>query len=67
MTVPTPATWRKSSYSVSSTACVELAENAGGVLLRNSKRPEAGTLTVTRAEMAALVAGAKAGELDDLI
>jgi hypothetical protein len=60
-------TWRKSSYSSGSQNCVELAETgAAAVFVRDSKHPEQGHLTFARAELAALVAAAKAGELDDL-
>lgn len=62
----TPASWRKSSYSVNGTACVELADATDGVLLRDSKNPGQGHLTFTRAELAAFIAGCKAGEFDDL-
>jgi hypothetical protein len=34
--------------------------------MRDSKHPDAGHLTFSRSEVAALVAAAKAGELDDL-
>jgi hypothetical protein len=37
------------------------------VLVRDSKNPEAGHLTFTRSEIAALVAAARSGELDDLV
>jgi hypothetical protein len=59
--------WRKSSRSYNGTACVELADAGDVVWLRDSKHPEAGHLTLTRTELAALLAGAKAGELDDLV
>jgi hypothetical protein len=62
-----PTNWRKSTYSVSGTNCVELATTGDGVLLRDSKHPEQGHLTFTRPELAALVAAARAGELDDLL
>lgn len=58
--------WRKSSYSDGQGACVELAEVDENVLLRNSTRPTAGTLTLDRAAMAAFVAGCAATEFDDL-
>jgi hypothetical protein len=47
--------------------CVELAETGDSVLVRDSKHPDAGHLTVPAGEFAALVAAARAGELDDLI
>lgn len=60
--------WRKSSFSGTGGGdCVELAPlPGGGVALRDSKHPEAGHLTFTRAELAAWIAGARAGEFDDL-
>lgn len=60
-----PTTWRKSTYSINTSNCVELADTGEYVLVRDSKHPEAGHLTFTRAELAALVAAARAGELDD--
>lgn len=59
-------TWRKSSYSVNSQNCVELADSGSEILLRDSKHPEAGHLTFTRPELAAFIAGVKAGEFDNL-
>lgn len=62
-----PLPWRKSSHSASSSACVELARHPGGpVLVRNSRRPDAGTLTVHPAAMATWLAACRAGHLDDL-
>jgi hypothetical protein len=63
---PHPPRWRKSSYSAAGNACVELGETAGAVLVRNSNRPGDGAILFTRAEVAAFVASAKAGELDPL-
>ena len=61
-------TWRKSSFSGTSggSNCVEVADAADGVLVRNSKQPEAGTVVFTRSELAAWIAGCKAGEFDDI-
>ncbi|MDQ2707899.1 MAG: DUF397 domain-containing protein [Actinomycetota bacterium] len=59
--------WIKSSFSGDNGSCVELAaldEDRVGV--RNSNRPQAGTVMFTRAELAAFLAGAKAGEFDHL-
>jgi hypothetical protein len=64
---PTPTTWRKSSYSINAGNCVELAAADHDVLLRDSKHPEAGHLTFARAELAAFIAAASAGELDHLL
>jgi hypothetical protein len=64
-TSPRVARWVKSSFSGDNGTCVEVAvvgEDRIGV--RNSNRPDAGTVTFTRAELAAFLAGAKAGEFD---
>jgi hypothetical protein len=67
MTPTHDLTWRKASYSDATQSCVELATPDGDVaLMRDSKHPDAGHLTFSRSEVAALVAAAKAGELDDL-
>lgn len=63
----TQPNWRKSSYSSNNNNCVELADAGDTVLLRDSKHPEAGHFTFTRSELAALIAGAKAGEYDDMV
>ena len=64
---PETTTWRKSSFSGGSGgSCVEVTETADGVLVRNSKTPEAGTVAFTRRELAAWIAGCKAGEFDDI-
>jgi hypothetical protein len=67
MTNPTCNCWRKSSYSANTGNCVELATTAGTAHVRDSKHPEAGHLTFPRSEVAALVAAARAGELDHLL
>jgi hypothetical protein len=66
MTSHRPRVWRKSSFSTNSPNCVELAAAGETVLLRDSKNPDQGYFTFTRAEIAAFVAGVKAGEFDDL-
>jgi len=56
------AVWRKSSYSNSSGACVEVASNLPGVVaVRDSKRPAASPLVVDPADFRAFVAAARAG------
>jgi len=57
--------WRKSSFTSPDT-CVEVAAVHGGVLVRNSNAPEAGTVEFTSAEFGAWLQGCKAGEFDDL-
>ena len=78
MTNPTPyngmpctyiggVAWRKSSHSNSQGNCVELAALPdGSVAVRNSRFPHGPALVYTRAEISALLAGAKDGEFDDL-
>ena len=59
--------WRKSTASNPSGDCVEMADlTSGDVAVRNSRDPHGPALVYTRAEIRAFVAGAKAGEFDDL-
>ncbi|MGH9151148.1 MAG: DUF397 domain-containing protein [Acidimicrobiales bacterium] len=58
--------WRKSSYSGQNGDCVELADLGATVAVRDSKDPTGPVLAFTRTELAAFLAGAKAGEFDDL-
>lgn len=62
--------WRKSSFSGGEgvgDACVEVAAVSDGrIAVRNSNDRGAGVVFFTRAEMAAYLAGVKAGEFDDL-
>jgi hypothetical protein len=62
---PGSVTWRKSSFSTNGD-CVTVGEYGDMIAVRDSKDPEGGTLFFTRSEMAAFVAGVKAGEFDDL-
>ncbi len=69
MATPNLATarWRISSFSGNNGSCVEVAPLPDGrVAVRNSNHPEDGVVLFTRAEMQAWIAGAKAGEFDDL-
>lgn len=66
MTETNANSWRTSSFSVNATACVEVADAGNGVFVRDSKQPDQGHLTFTRAELAAFISGCKAGEFDDL-
>jgi hypothetical protein len=48
-----PLTWRKSTYSGQASDCVEMAAAPDGqVLVRNSNRPDAGTIAVRPADLA---------------
>jgi hypothetical protein len=61
------AAWRKSRASNSQGACVEFAPlDDGSVAVRNSRFPEGPALVYTRAEIAAMLDGAKNGEFDNL-
>jgi hypothetical protein len=61
-----PGTWRKSSYSWQ-VNCVEVRPAGdGGVQFRDSRDPDGPVLDFTAAEWEAFLAGAKAGEFDDL-
>jgi hypothetical protein len=55
--------WRKSSAS-GATDCVEVAVVGDGVLVRDSKAPDAGILRFTYDEWRAFLVGAQAGEFD---
>ena len=61
-------TWVKSRRSGAQGNCVELAELAGGdVAMRNSRFPHGPALVYTRAEIEALLLGAKDGDFDHLL
>jgi Domain of unknown function (DUF397) len=60
--------WQKSRRSNSQGNCVELAKLADGdVAVRNSRYPDGPALIYTRAEIEALILGAKDGDFDALI
>ncbi|GAB1689527.1 DUF397 domain-containing protein [Krasilnikovia sp. M28-CT-15] len=69
MTTPefdrTELAWRISSRSLGGN-CVEVAPAGSLIAVRHSRRPDAEMILYTRAEFAAFVEGAKAGEFDDL-
>lgn len=59
------ARWRKSSHSATGNdTCVELADVAGLVGVRDSVDPDGPKLAFTRGQMRALAARIAAGELD---
>jgi hypothetical protein len=61
-------TWTKSRRSNSQGNCVEVAELATGeVAVRNSRFPDGPALVYTRAEIEALILGAKDGDFDHLL
>lgn len=63
-----PASWIKSSCSNATGNCVELAALPGGhVAVRNSRDPYGPALVYTRDEIAAFVAGARAGDFDSMV
>ncbi|MFF2848771.1 DUF397 domain-containing protein [Streptomyces sp. NPDC058001] len=60
--------WVKSAASAGIGECVEVAlVPGGGVAVRNSRFPDGAALLFTKAEMTAFVAGAGAGEFDELV
>ncbi|MGH8836227.1 MAG: DUF397 domain-containing protein [Actinomycetes bacterium] len=60
--------WQKSMLSSPHGNCLEFARLPGdGIALRNSRYPGGPALIYTRAEVAALVRGAKDGEFDHLV
>ncbi|WP_411084602.1 DUF397 domain-containing protein [Streptomyces sp. cmx-18-6] len=58
--------WRKSSKSSNAegSACLELAEHDGEILLRESDNPDV-VVRTTRVKLRAFLGGAKEGEFDD--
>jgi hypothetical protein len=62
------AKWQKSRCSGSRGNCVEMARlSTGQVAVRNSRHPDGPALIYTRAEIEALIRGAKEGDFDNLI
>lgn len=62
-----PTTWRKSSFSTAGNQCVEVATTSGSVLVRDSKHPDAGYVTLTGNQVGALVDAAGSGALDHMV
>jgi hypothetical protein len=58
--------WRKSTWSGTGN-CVEVTRVGTDRLLRDSKNPAGPVLVFTKTELHAFLAGAKAGEFDDLV
>ncbi|MEK8144498.1 DUF397 domain-containing protein [Streptomyces sp. M10(2022)] len=59
--------WQKSSFSGGGgEQCVEIAEHAGEILMRESDEPGVVT-TTSRSKFSAFIQGVKAGEFDHLI
>lgn len=57
--------WYTSSFTAANNTCVETRfHNDGSVDVRNSKRPEAGTVTFDADEWAAFLKGAQNGEFE---
>lgn len=53
--------WRKSSRSGSAINCVEVALTSGNVAVRDSKNPDDGHLTITRAQWRSFLATLSTG------
>lgn len=64
----TEVSWVKSRRSTAHGNCVEMAQLTGGdVAVRNSRHPDGPALVYTRAEVEALILGAKDGDFDHLL
>lgn len=60
--------WQKSGRSQGVSNCVEMAELPDGdIAVRNSREPDGPALVYTRAEISALIGGAKDGDFDHLV
>jgi Domain of unknown function (DUF397) len=59
--------WLKARSSTHNGACVEIAESAGKIAIRDSKDPDGPTLVYTPAEFKAFLSGARNGEFDHFI
>ncbi|MET8827169.1 DUF397 domain-containing protein [Streptomyces sp. NPDC004610] len=64
-TVTTSNAWRKSTYSGGSDGsnCVEIADRASHIAIRDSKRPALGTLRIGPAAFAPFIQGLRHGQL----
>lgn len=57
---PRIASWRKSSYSTGSANCVEVADEAAGTAIRDTKHRELGTLFFGTGEWRTFIDSTKA-------
>jgi hypothetical protein len=64
VTVRTEPHWRKARKSADTANCVEAAQVPGGWLVRDSKRPEDGHLTMGGAAWRGLIDAIRSGSLD---
>lgn len=69
--MPAPALgsvdWRKSSASIGTSNCAEIAAVGRQVAIRQNTDPTGPALLMRREEFAGFVAAARAGEYDDLL
>jgi Domain of unknown function (DUF397) len=56
--------WLKAQSSTTNGECVEIAESAGKITIRDSKDPDGPILVYTPAEFKAFLSGAQSGEFD---
>lgn len=62
-----PIQWQKSSFSGGEgPECIEIAQDGDAILIRESDAPGV-IVSTTRANLAALIAGVKAGEFDHFV
>ena len=54
--------WRRSTFC-STGACVEVAEGSDAVLVRDSKKPEGGSLRISHVAWMAFIAAVSVGEI----
>lgn len=60
----TPALWRKSTFTNSQAACVEVADLGDNHAVRDSKDPAGPALMFTTPEWGAFTAGVRTGQFD---
>ena len=59
--------WLKAQSSSHNGACVEIAETAGKIAIRDSKDPDGPILVYTATEFRAFLSGAQNGEFDRFV